>query len=993
MDCIPNPLVYYKIARDYEGNPVDIIFLTINSAFEKMIGLSSDDIINKRAVEVFPEINKFHFDRIGNVDPSALIGESKRIQHYFETLERWYEVTAVSNRQGYFAAVFRNITEQKQVEDELKKSEERFRTAIKNSSIIVAQINRELRYTWIYNLNLDFNPDIFIGKRDDELALNHGTKKLMQVKKQVIETGVGIETEIEFPLSDNNLIYNITVEPLRDSTNQIIGATTAAFDITEQKKTEAILKESQKRFRDLVENTSDLIWEIDKEGFYTYVSPNVKQLLGYEPKEFIDKNIFNYMDNKEASRVKKFHEEAITRQEPVNLLENTMTHKEGYPVIFETNAVPVFSQEGLVQGIRGVDRNITDRKRVEDALRESEERFRLAASSTSDLVYEWNLSDNSLRWFGDIDKLMRYEKGQFPCTIEGWKAHIHPEDKEKVLATTAEGMKKKKHWANTYRVIRKDGRVIHLHGTGIGVYKENDKIVTVIGAISDITQRKQAEEVIRENEKYYRQMIELLPTAIFVYSDEKIIYVNNSAVNLVNAENLNALIGKSFTDFLVPENKDIFIQAVNEFNKNRNNNEKFMVKILSITGDVIDAEIVLTPFIYRNKEVVQIATYDLARQKKLEQEILKADKLESISLLAGGIAHDFNNILAAIMGNISLSLKDIKKEDKTFKRLKNAEKAIQQAKELTRQIQTFAKGGKPIKTAVSIEELTQEVIPFVLSGSNVQCNFTFPHGLSYVDIDAGQISQVLNNLVINAIHAMPDGGKLQVSAKNVFLGKGENDCVCSIEEGPYVRLMIQDSGMGIEKRNLKKIFDPFFTTKTEGSGLGLAASYSILKRHGGCITVESEPGEGASFYIYLPVSSEKKLQIIRGNRKIVPGNGRILVMDDEEAIRDVLGEMLVFLGYEVDFAKEGAEAIEKYKQSMALNKLYDIVILDLTIPGGMGGKQTISILKNINSEIKAIVSTGYSEDLAVSNCMDYGFTCFILKPYDIEQLSQVLSRI
>ena len=375
------------------------------------------------------------------------------------------------------------------------------------------------------------------------------------------------------------------------------------------------------------------------------------------------------------------------------------------------------------------------------------------------------------------------------------------------------------------------------------------------------SKRVLAEQALRESESIFRRIVEFLPTAIFNHNKEEILFANSAAADLVSAVNPAQLYGKSLKEFLIPEYKELFLLKLNELKKKGGSNEKIMTKLLSLKGDIIDTELVLIPYLYQNEQAVHIVAYDLTRKNKIEEEIIKANKLESISLLAGGISHEFNNILAAVSGNISLSLKNMKQDDKNYKRLKNAEKSIEKAKELTVQIQTFARGGDPVKTTACIKEIIQEVIPFVVIGSNVQYRLHISDDLALVYVDAGQISQVINNLAVNALQAMPEGGLINISAENVLWGQEKDECACPLNYGEYVKVMIQDSGIGIDKRNFKKIFDPFFSTKIEGSGMGLATSYSIIKRNGGCIKVESEPGEGTVFSIYLPIASKNSCDV------------------------------------------------------------------------------------------------------------------------------------
>ncbi|MCD6500575.1 MAG: response regulator [Candidatus Desulfofervidus auxilii] len=377
---------------------------------------------------------------------------------------------------------------------------------------------------------------------------------------------------------------------------------------------------------------------------------------------------------------------------------------------------------------------------------------------------------------------------------------------------------------------------------------------------------------------------------------------------------------------------------------------------------------------------------DVSEKRRIEQELMKADKLNSLGILAGGIAHDFNNILTAILGNIILAKEFTRSGEKIYERLIEAEKASLRAKDLAQQLLTFSSGGAPIKKTMFISELLKESALFALSGSNVQCEFSISNNLWAVEIDEGQINQAINNLIINAIQSMPEGGRIKLTAENVTVSEGE-------KKGRYVKISIVDQGIGIPKEHLPKIFEPYFTTKQKGSGLGLAIVYSIIKKHGGYIEVETELGVGTTFKVYLPASL-KNVFVRKGlKEKIQTGKGKILVMDDEELVRKVVGEMLVFLGYEVEFAKEGIEAIELYKKAKAQGQPFDAIIMDLTIPIGMGGKETINKLLEIDPTVKAIVSSGYSTDPVMTEFTKYGFKGFIIKPFKIKELGEVLYRV
>ncbi len=380
---------------------------------------------------------------------------------------------------------------------------------------------------------------------------------------------------------------------------------------------------------------------------------------------------------------------------------------------------------------------------------------------------------------------------------------------------------------------------------------------------------------------------------------------------------------------------------------------------------------------------------EIAERERMESELSRVQQLESLGLLAGGIAHDFNNLLGAIMGNVSLAMLDVDPANPVYRQLAKAEQASLRAQELTRQLLTFSRGGEPVKKLIALSGVLSEAAGFSLRDSRVLHELAIPKDLWPVEADEGQLMQVFNNLLINADQAMPSGGIIRIWAQNITLGPGSD---LPLGAGRYVKISVSDEGTGIPAEYVAKVFDPFFTTKQKGSGLGLAAGYSIIRKHEGLITVESELGRGTTFHVYLP-ASQGDVTVSWRDDTVLKGCGHVLVMDDEEEMRHTTGDMLVRLGYTADYASDGGEAIAKYQQAQEAGRPFGAVIMDLTVPGGMGGKEAARKLLEIDPEARIIVSSGYSHDPIMSDFRSYGFQGVVTKPYRMRDLSEVVAAV
>jgi PAS domain S-box-containing protein len=506
----------------------------------------------------------------------------------------------------------------------------------------------------------------------------------------------------------------------------------------------------------------------------------------------------------------------------------------------------------------------------------------------------------------------------------------------------------------------------------------------------DINKRLVTENALQVSEEKFRSLIEMAGDAIFIADAETGIIsdVNQKGTELMGWE-ASDLIGRHLS-LLHPADDDDMYSRLIESNYSLQLPINKTLYVQHIGGRKIPVDISATTLEFDKGRIVQGIFRDISQRLQFEEELQKSEKLQTASVLAGGIAHDFNNLLTAILGNLSLAKMEAAEDDKMQKRLAETEKAIGRAKDLTHQLLTFAKGGSPDKKIVKLGKLIEDSAQFVLHGSKVKCECLLAQDLWSAEVDEGQISQVINNLVINASHAMEDGGVCTIRAENVRLDRARG---WSLSPGKYVKIAIEDKGLGIPPEILSKIFDPFYTTKKQGSGLGLSSSYTIVKNHGGQITVDSEVGEGTVFHVYLPAVNYVADEVVETEAIDIEGDGRILVMDDEEIVREAVTSLLQYLGYDVETAMEGQEAVNMYEVSMNIGHPYDAVIMDLTVPGGMGGEEAVRKIKELDPSARVIVSSGYYTDPVLANFKDYGFDGVVPKPYQVDELGKVVKEV
>lgn len=531
------------------------------------------------------------------------------------------------------------------------------------------------------------------------------------------------------------------------------------------------------------------------------------------------------------------------------------------------------------------------------------------------------------------------------------------------------------------------GRFYEIIGTPI--FNKNGELQRIVILYMDITRRKKTETALLESENRFRDLFENATDIVLSLAPDGRILMVNKAWRDVLGYGEAELRDMTMFDILHPDhiarcraNFESILVTGREFSSqtvflSKNGRE------VPVDGRVncksIDGRPVALRCIFR----------DISEKLQLEEELRRMQKLEAIGLLAGGIAHDFNNLLTGIIGNIMLAKLKSPNEELTHL-LENTEKASYRARELTRQLLTFARGGAPVKETASVVDVIRDVASFTLRGSNTRWTLEAEEDISPVELDTGQFGQVIQNLVLNSDQAMPDGGVIAIRVANCAIG---DKASFPLPAGSYVRIRVADEGIGIAREYLSRIFDPYFSTKRKGSGLGLATSYAIIRNHNGLITVDSELGAGTVMTIYLPAAAGPAPPKEQDELHPVRGKGKVLVMDDDEIVRTVALQMLTHLGYKVIESSDGLEAITLYQRALEKGEPFDVVILDLTVPGRMGGKETIARLLRIDPSVRAIVSSGYSNDPVMADFKEYGFSAVVPKPYSLNRLGAAVHSL
>jgi len=659
--------------------------------------------------------------------------------------------------------------------------------------------------------------------------------------------------------------------------------------------------------------------------------------------------------------------------------------------------------EKLEQRVRQLEKEKQENKNIVEELVKSQKYFRSLLHNAQDGVVTVDSSRRVLDWNPGAQIIFGYSsdeaKGRnFEDLIR------HPDVKQEVYNNTNQilsGQIVKPMESVRYR---KDGNSVHVRISVAPIIIDG----VVKGAVilyTDISERKKAEEDLNKSEQNYRDIVEQTSDLITkVNKKGRITFVNHMSQEIFGLSP-HECVGMSAFDFVHPSDKKYTQKWFNDMVAMQKVKGKIENRQVGKNGKSHNMLWTCNLLYDSSGNIIEIngTAKDITERKKLQEDTLKARKLESLGEMAGGIAHDFNNLLYMITGNISLAQDDLNPETRTSEALKNAEEACFKAKNLTAKLITFSKGGAPVKKIASIKELLKASVGSALKESDIKTEISIVDNVRKANIDENQIKHVIHNIVVNAKESMDNKGQLKATCENIDIDKDNQ----RLSHGKYIKITVKDQGCGIPEEILKKIFDPYFSTKEighkKGQGLGLGVSHSIVEKHNGLITVESDLKKGSIFSIYLPamklsktenssVSKEKTISQKPLNQSIT-GKNKILVMDDEEMIRNLMSRFLNKLGYDVETCTEGGKAVEIYKNAMESKKPFNIAILDLTNKSGMGGQETMKRLLEIDPAVKGIIITGYSSDSVVENYKAYGFSGILQKPSTTEALQKVINEV
>ena len=733
----------------------------------------------------------------------------------------------------------------------------------------------------------------------------------------------------------------------------------------------------------------------DRDGKYLWFNNAFETFFGEKKERLIGKSVFD-INPPELAKIYHAKDEELFNSGGVQIYDSQVKNANGKlrDVIF--NKAVFTGSKGAVTGLIGVITDITERKRAEEALRDSEERYRLLVENQTDMIVKFD-ADGQLT-FVSQSYCKAFGKSEDELLGKEFIPLIHEEDKE-VVEKALNKVHRPPYIAHVeQRAMTKDGWRWQAW-LNTAVLNEKNEVEATVAVGRDINNQKQAEKTLVESEKKHREMIANISDVIGILDIDGTIKYKSPNIKKWFGWRPEDLVGTDGGETVHPDDLDRvqteFFTLLKKENSTTTVEYRYKCKdgsykMIELTAVNLLKDSIVSGILINYHDITERKRAE-EDKKRLQTQLHQAQKIEAIGTLAGGIAHDFNNLLMAIQGRTSIMLTKKDSSHPDIRHLKGIEDNVESAADLTRQLLGFARGGKYEVKPTDLNELVKKQNRmFGRTKKQISIRGKYEKDLWSVEVDQGQIDQVLLNLYVNAWQAMPAGGDLYLETENVALDENYVKPF-SVETGRYVKISVTDTGVGMDRAIQKKIFDPFFSTKEmgRGTGLGLASAYGIIKNHGGFISVYSEKGHGSTFNIYLPASEKEIIEEKKPTGDTLRGTETVLFVDDEDMIIEVAGELFEQLGYKVLTARSGKEAIEIYEKN---KEQIDIVLLDMIMPN-MSGSDTYDKMKKIDPDIKVLLSSGYSINGQATEIMDRGCNGFIQKPFKMKELSQKLREV
>jgi PAS domain S-box-containing protein len=878
-------------------------------------------------------------------------------------------------------------------------SEEKYKDILENSEEGYFEVDLEGNLTffnWALCRITGYPREELLGMNNREYTRPETARKLYEVFNQVYRTGHPAKTrDYEIIRKDGSPCFlEISAYLFRDSNGHPRGFRGMVRDVTERKLSLRALEESEARYRLLADHATDIIFTMNLALQFIYVSPSVKRIMGYDVESFIALPLDHLitppsLETARLALARELNNDRDRSPDPLRVitLELEARRSEGYTIWLEGRMTFLRHPDGSPQGILGVARDISDRKRAEDALRESESKYRQLVKHAPAGIYEVDFLNRKFLTVNDVMcEYTGYTKEEFlslsPMDIlteesgalflEMMSKVFAGEPVPETVEFQIKGKNGRKFWVILYSRYRYE------NGLPRGA--------TVV--VHDITERRQAEEALRKSEEKYRLLVDHAEEGVFIDQNDVIQFPNPKARQIMGYSQ-EELAGMRFIDLIHPQDRERF-QGM-RYGDGLAPKDRTTLRLINKTGNELWLEVKAVPILWEGSPALLHLLRDVTQQKTLEAQLMHVQKMEAIGTLAGGIAHNFNNLLMGIQGNISLMLMDADSGHPHMERLNTVEKLIESGSKLTGQLLGYARGGKYEARPTDLNRLVQETSQtFGLTKKEIAIHLDLTEGLWHVAADRAQIEEVLMNLFVNAADAMPRGGDLFLATRNVT-EKALQGKPFKVQPGLYALISVRDTGSGMLPGVMERIFDPFFTTKPvgRGTGLGLASAYGIMKSHNGYIDVESEQGAGTCFFLYLPASDHQVLQEEAMASGPLRGSETLLVVDDEESVLKVAQLMLEKLGYHVLTATSAKEAIRVFTGN---KEGIHMVILDMIMPD-MGGGALYEKLKALDPGLRALLSSGYSLDGQATEILRQGCNGFIQKPFGVVDLSRKIRDI